>query len=103
MGIDPDKYVVFKRQELKELLGGLLHPGRVLDYDIELKDAVVIRKQDRMAAGALYAYATACWLTADVLLEVGKTKEAEELTEIGNFFNEQYEEARNINTKLPTI
>jgi hypothetical protein len=122
--IDPDKYVVFKRDELIQLFGELALPpwedrdgsllGQDIDcaplaekilaciHDIELHDAVVIRKTDRLASGALHSYATAAYTTADILLECGRTDDAEEITAIGDYFIEQYEGSRQMQDHLPT-
>lgn len=96
MKIDELKYITFRRGDIPpEVFEGL--------ENLELTDAVVIRKRDKLAAGALHSYATACWTTADVLIEAGRQKDADELTAIGNYFNEQYEEARRMQDHLPTL
>lgn len=119
MTVDKFKYATYRREELFQLWGELgLPPGsgapadmdcapqaqKIIQRlnDIEVKDAVVIRKQDRLSVGALHSYATACYTAADILVEAGRNGDAEELTAIGDFFTEEYEEARMTHGHLPT-
>ncbi len=56
-----DKYVVFKREDLGTF------EGQVIGWeDKAIKDAIVLRKQDRFTPAAMYAYA----MTARNLYEV---------------------------------
>jgi len=114
MEIDKLKYVTFRREELYQLWDEFLLGDTPMDSpeqtqriiarmnEIEIDDAVVIRKLDRLSVGALHSYATSCFTTADVLEEAGRRKEADELTAIGNYFYEEYEQARMTHGHLPT-
>lgn len=76
--VDPDKYIVFKRQELIEAL--MLHENidhELLDSILELlnklslNDAYVLRQRDWCAVGGLYAYANHVRTVAETLEEFG--------------------------------
>lgn len=101
MPIDPQKYIVFKRDELMNVIGKFMNGGFVNEQEwghieeAELKDAVVIRKQDKLAASGLSAYAHTAVTVSEVTDDPG-------LLEIADYFADQAAEARALtNSRLP--
>ena len=101
MPIDPQKYIVFKRDELMSVIGKIINGGFVSEQEwqhieeAELKDAVVIRKKDKLAPSGLSAYAH----TAVTVSEVTHDRT---LLEIADYFADQAAQARAIvNSSLP--
>lgn len=119
--VNPDKYITFKRDEYFELMGELaLPPWDYTDAEgviwsavgsdamcapiaehilkrsnaTELRDAVVIRKKDRLAADAFEAYANSAITTAGMLAEMGQHKAAAEVQVIADYFSDQAYDAR---------
>jgi hypothetical protein len=109
--VDPQKYIVFKREEFYQLMGDLALPpyfpipgsdeGAVgMDWDCapiaeyiqakaeatEIEDAVVIRRQDAFAPPALDAYANGIRLATSLAPQNGLTKE---LNAKADYFHEQ--------------
>lgn len=120
--VDPRKYITFKRDEYFKLMGELALPpwdytdaeGKIWSSvgsdamcapiaekilqssdEIELHDAVVIRKKDRLAADAFEAYANSAITTAGMLTEMGQTRAAAQVQVIADYFVDQAQDARN--------
>jgi len=98
--IDPFKYVVFKREELDELLGEIagVDVNHVTSRfaQITLDDALVIRKQDVFASQALYAYAHQILTTIEILNNPNLSLEnidTDYLQELADFFASQADDA----------
>lgn len=92
--IDPEKYVVFKRDE---------YQGQPLP---EIDDAVVIRLQDIFAAGALYTYANSIRTAVEIMsqrspLENRDITEIEYLNELADYFMEMAAKAESTGNKVP--
>lgn len=97
-----DKYVTFKRGDLADSLGRLnadellrLGLGR-----IEVRDAVVIRRQDLFASPALATYAACIAITA-ACTDNDITKKS--LTDVADYFQRQAELAAAEGYKLPDV
>ena len=106
MDVDPNKYVVFKRQEfdqwLDQLHDALLPLAQLPELPGECKDSVVIRLQDRFAAPALDMYADSIALGISFMKSLGLNGiQAKRLTAIADYFKECSETSRNMHTKLP--
>lgn len=100
MPIDPDKYIVFKRDELFGTIGMTPLIRAKLD-ELTLKDAVVIRKQDKVAAAGLAAYANTMITVSEVIEDADQAKV---LLEIADYFAGQADEARaTCTSKLPSL
>ena len=119
--LDPEKYVVFNREQFYNLMGELALPpysdgdqtvGETLDcapmveeiltriHQVELKDAVVIRRQDKFASPCLLTYAAMIALVAE---ETHDLMRKTELWSIADYFHEQGVLAGDEGTKLPTL
>lgn len=117
--IDPTKYITFKRDDLTRWCATML--GAVRDNvpitvsdkigqiaDLELTDAVVIRKRDKFAPIALYSYAHAARNAADIIEETGEDGWPNcpvlvaELHAIADLFANHADEAAHHDRKLPT-
>lgn len=119
--VNPEKYVVFKREQFYNLMGELALPpysdgvetvGQDLDCAVlvedilnrvrqtELKDAVVIRRQDKFASPCLLTYALMIQMVADHHPELIAK---EELSAIADYFHEQGVLAGEEGYKLPTL
>ena len=93
-----DKYLVFNRAQFMERMTGLpVHP--LLDH-IEIKDAVVIRRQDRFASSALAGYANAIAL---VISLTDDDKLRDELLHVSDYFQRQSELAAEEGWKTPDV
>lgn len=100
MPIDPLKFITFNRDDLINALS--LGSGNVDDvFAVELRDAVVIRKQDSVAPAGLAAYASACVTVAEVVEQYGQSEQAKRLLEIADYFAGQADEARLMCSTLP--
>lgn len=82
--IDPNKYVVFKREEYDKRIANGLTPL----HEMELQDAVVIRRQDRFAGPALHVYAANIGLVAAVVKPADPIM-SEELSAVADYFHQQ--------------
>lgn len=97
MPIDPDKYLVFKREDLEELL----NPGEVgILLSHSIPDAVVIRRQDRFASPCLLTYAAMISMVAE---NHPITNVQMELLAIADYFHHQGVLAGEEGYKLPSI
>jgi streptomycin 6-kinase len=121
-GPQDEKYTVFKTNELYEMLGEIGLPpwtdgkgpavGGELDCAVltqamdqrvkerSIKDAVVIRRQDKFASPALATYA-AC--IAMVAMEHPDPKTKAELLAISDYFEDQAQKAAEEGFKLPDL
>jgi hypothetical protein len=91
-----DKYVTFKRVEFIEMV-----KHNILDWnEIEVNDAVVIRRQDYFAAPALATYAS---MIATALVLIDDPKRTAQLTVIADYFQRQSEIAGDESWKFPDL
>jgi len=107
--VDPNKYIVFKREEFNGLLG--IWMSRMgLDIELDertmneahqaaLPDAVVIRRQDLFAGPALHSYASSIAIASK--LSDGQGRSA--LQPIADYFHEQAVLADDEGWKLPDL
>lgn len=93
--IRDDKYIVFPRDQFKEQLSKL-HPR--LFQDIEIPDAVVIRRQDVFAPPALHSYAMAMAVAISLTDDEVTRKR---LQRVADYFHQQAEAASEEAYKLP--
>lgn len=98
-----DKYVTFNKQALLEFLGTIpAYQERIIDgiHRMTLKDAVVIRRQDKFASPCLLTYAA-------MISMVGGNhpdpKVRAELLDIADYFQRQGELAGDEGWKLPDL
>lgn len=100
------KYIVFKRSDFFMMLGFLMDPDTpakgpqtALDEveKLYLRDAVVIRRQDYLAAPALATYASVIGLASH--LTTGEVKDR--LLDVADYFHQQSELATEEAWKLP--
>jgi hypothetical protein len=118
-----DKYITFRRQEFQEMMGYLALPpwtdggdlvGGDLDCSVlaavigkhidaaEIKDAVVIRRQDKFASPCLATYAAMIGLVASELPDTGDLQfQKEELMAIADYFEDQARLSAEEAWKLP--
>lgn len=113
-----DKYVVFKKSDFETLLKRLASIGSIIEDeltsfpDIQLDDAVVIRRRDIFAPPALDAYSFAILTSLEGLKEITLgipyspdvekiNKRAVKLQEISDYFHEQAKAAWLTHRKLP--
>lgn len=99
-----NKYVVFNRKEYYDTIeaNGFRRGTSLVDRelkDIELKDAVVIRRQDYFASPCLLTYATMIAMVAE---HHPDEKVKAELEIIADYFHEQGVLAGEEGFKLPT-
>ena len=98
-----DKYLVFKRNELLELLASLPAHQEMAFTGAErlsLKDAVVIRRQDKFASPCLLTYAAMIGMVGN---EHPEPKIRAELLDIADYFQRQGELAGDEGFKLPDL
>jgi hypothetical protein len=97
-----DKYIVFKRDELFDLLEDLGVSTEILTRvrGVELKDGVVIRRQDKFASPCLLTYAVMISMVAE---NHPDPDIQEELTVIADYFHGQGVLAGEEGAKLPTL
>jgi len=94
--VNDQKYIVFKREELRARFG---HSQRL--NELELEDAVVIRTQDVFARSGLMAYANTIYAHVTLLHELYEHGELppnaaamiDRLFEIANYFHQRADEA----------
>lgn len=103
--IDPDKYVVFHRDTfhgiIQQACSKLNSLQLAMDLtDVQLDDAVVIRKRDVFAAPALYAYAATIQSVIEVQ-EASQKVDTDHLRELVDFFAGEADQARRIQGKVP--
>ena len=101
-----DKYVVMKKEDFWLLLG-YVNNGRLSDIDMieeaaanMLHDAVVIRRQDYIAAPALSAYANLIGLSALVMADNDPVTGAQ-MMRVADYFSRQSEMAADEGRKWP--
>ena len=92
-----NKYVTFKREEFVRYMQGL--PPQAFT-NIEIKDAVVIRRQDFFAPGALASYASGIAL---VLNMIDDPKKRAQMLAIADYFQRQSEIAGDEAWKWPDL
>lgn len=102
-----EKYYVFKKQQLIDLILDLQDAGDYSIQDIKeriernaLKDAEVIRSQDILAAPGLYAYAATAQSMIELLGELGYTDDTAEqvgkLSVVRDYFFQAAQRAQGI-------
>jgi hypothetical protein len=89
-----EKYIVFKRSEFMQTVGGL---GARYE-GLEIPDAVVIRRQDKFASPCLATYASMIALVAQNISDADQGKE---LMAIADYFEDQAQLAAAEGYKLP--
>ena len=98
-----DKYIVFNREEFQKFLRDnfeFLNPHMFDGFDeIEIPDAVVIRRQDKFASPCLLTYASMITLVAE---EHPNKKIKAELQTVADYFHEQGVASGEEGWKLPT-
>lgn len=97
-----EKYVVFKREDWD---GWLADEGSgPISFPPEVGDAVVIRKQDLFAPGALSEYGnsivTVLELCANIRIDIGKERRRH-LLDVADYFFTESEDARRGWRKVP--
>lgn len=109
--IDPDKYVVFKRGELDEYLRKIIQEPMTTSFSdcpTAINDAMVIRKTDYFAYGALSSYASACLAAAEILDDGSEyvSLRHKDLMDVAEYFFAAADQARVImsahKAKIPT-
>jgi len=96
--IDTDhKYIVFKRADFERYVSGEPAPSYVPH---ELRDAVVIRRQDLFAAPALATYAS-CIAIARMTASDELVRKS--LLDVGDYFERQAQLAAAEGFKLPDV
>jgi hypothetical protein len=118
--IDPNKYIVFKREDFFQMMGFLALPpwtdndGNLIGSDIDcaplaeqiqakvlefaLADAVVIRRQDLFAGPALHSYASSISIASKLNSDPDLTKG---LRNVADYFHDQAVLADEEGWKLP--
>jgi hypothetical protein len=103
MGEHDDKYVVFNREAFRKYLHetfSFLNPHMFDGFEeLEIPDAVIIRRQDKFASPCLLTYASMIALVAE---EHPNKKIKGELQVIADYFHEQGVQAGEEAWKLPT-
>ena len=102
--IDRDKYVVIKRDDIPSALY-----ERMKEYpDMEIEDAVVIRKQDVFAEAGLRAYASGILTTVEIVQNLPSSSviidlngSIEHMIELADFFNGEADDSRGYIHKIP--
>lgn len=95
-----DKYIVYKRETFERLLHNTANSHLINQfYEHDIKDAVVIRRQDKFASPCLLTYASMITMVA----QNHPVKEIrEELQIIADYFHVQGMQAGEEGFKLPT-
>lgn len=101
-----EKYLVVKKSEVQERLGYFHRNPNLCDgiqvvQGLELPDAVVIRRQDLLAAGQFDLYADQIALCRRVLIESGAFEAASQLEVQESYFRDQAALAKVEGKKLP--
>jgi hypothetical protein len=105
--VDPDKYIVFRRDEFIDLASPQAMNIQTAEVRFEkllaqaIPDAVVIRRQDYFASPALNAYAS-CIAIAARLMEHDPVKQ-QELLDIADYFHQQAELSGDEAWKTPDL
>ena len=95
--IDENKYIVFKRKEFEDTVAQEL----MVRYEgIALKDAVVMRRQDKFASPCLLTYAAMMAMVAE---QQPNRKKRAELLAIADYFHQQGVLAGEEGVHLPTL
>ena len=92
---DENKYIVFKREDFESMVW-----GNSQYFNYEIKDAVVLRRQDKFASPLLATYAAMIGLVA---MEHPDSKKQAELLAIADYFEEQAKLAAEEGHKLPDL
>jgi hypothetical protein len=91
-----DKYATFKREDAIRVAEGFI----TFKVDVELVDAVVIRRRDMFASPCLATYAN---MIAMVATHIDDKDQAEELLNIADYFDRQASLAADEGFKLPDV
>jgi hypothetical protein len=92
-----DKYITFRREDFYRNLSGL--PVQLFD-GIEIRDAVVIRRQDYFATSALAGYAASIAIAAKMTDDPQRKLE---LMDVADYFQRQSELAAEEGWKTPDV
>lgn len=94
-----DKYIVFKVEDLMEdQIRG--HDFKFYDPEDAIDDAVVIRRQDLFAAGALHTYSHTISMSAYLVTKTDP-EQGKKLQNIADYFHEQAVLAEEEGFKVP--
>lgn len=93
-----DKYITYKRKDLANYFQSDVVPWDM--EDIEVKDAVVIRRQDLFASPALAGYAAAIAIAIRLTTDADVAKE---LMKVADYFQRQSELAADEGFKYPDV
>lgn len=94
--VDDDKYVVFKREDFMRYFNEI--PNLV--SELEVKDAVVMRRQDKFASPCLLTYASMMAMVAE---DFPNPDRKAELLAIADYFHRQGVLAGEEGYKYPTL
>ena len=105
-GPTDEKYIVFKREDFERYIFPHGSPPYV---DYEVRDAVVIRRQDVFAPPALDAYANLIRAAIDIFVDAGgfvpgvdeEPPAIARLSKIADYFHEQAMAAWDTHRKIP--
>ncbi len=104
--IDENKYVTYNREALRQALADqAFSDGEIteLEEELEIKDAVVIRKSDRLAVPAFESYANAAVTVGEILKDTAPgTYDLDSLIRVADYFMRCAAEARTLADHLPT-
>jgi hypothetical protein len=96
VGDSDDKYATFKRDDLIQIADGFV----TFRWDAEIRDAVVIRRQDKFASPALATYAA---MIAVVVSETDDPDKRAALLQVADYFEDQAKLAADEGHKLPDV
>ena len=95
-----EKYITFHRKDFLRWWSSSTK-GRAVGIT-EIGDAVVIRRQDKFAASALWNYAHSALLVSELLIDNGLDDEGKKLAGIADYFSQQaHFSSIDADTKLP--
>lgn len=98
--IDPQKYIVFKRSEFKEILDHSGNSWKLRSFEqIEKEGATVILPEDVFASSALFGYAASIGVALNLLPT--NHPDRKHLRELADYFQQQAEEAHDKGYKVP--
>lgn len=102
MDLDYNKYITFKRDDfVRVMIAAGIETVKIFEEigKEELKDAVVIRRQDKFASPCLLTYAAMIAMVADSI----ESDRGEELGLIADYFHQQGVLAGEEGWKLPDL
>ena len=100
MNTDDDKYVTFRRDQFKDWDFSSDDPHW---SQIEITDAIVIRRQDYFASPALAGYASAIAIALKVLDHPDPEQTKKDLLKVADYFEDQAKLAAEEGWKTPDV